>query len=233
MNDDALRAALVTREYPPNVYGGAGVHVEYLARELRALIALSVHCFGEPRSEAGVATYPSWDELSGDEPYLAALRTLSTDLAMAAGLGGVDLVHSHTWYANFAGHLAKLIHGVPHVLTSHSLEPLRPWKEEQLGGGYRLSCQIEKTAIEAADAVIAVSRGMRADILSCYPQVSPDRVHVIHNGIRTSITPPGPAMRSVATASMPHGPMWCSSGASPARRASCTCSRRPGTSIPG
>jgi starch synthase len=183
MNDDALRAALLTREYPPNVYGGAGVHVEYLARELRALIALSVHCFGEPRSEAGVATYPSWDELSGGEPYLAALRTLSTDLAMAAGLGGVDLVHSHTWYANFAGHLAKLIHGVPHVLTSHSLEPLRPWKEEQLGGGYRLSCQIEKTAIEAADAVIAVSRGMRADILSCYPQVSPDRVHVIHNGI--------------------------------------------------
>lgn len=183
MSSPALRAALVTREYPPDVYGGAGVHVEYLARELARLISVSVHCFGAPRSEPSVRAYAAWEALAGGEPYRAALRTLSTDLAIATGLDAVDLVHTHTWYANFAGHLAKLIHRVPHVMTSHSLEPLRPWKEEQLGGGYRLSCFIEKTAIEAADAVIAVSHGMRSDILSTYPSVSPERVHVIHNGI--------------------------------------------------
>lgn len=183
MAEPPLRVALVTREYPPDVYGGAGVHVEYLARELRKLLELRVHCFGLPRSDPGVDAHPHWDALSGDEPYGAALRTVSTDLAIAARLGDAQLVHTHTWYANFAGHLAQLIHGVPHVMTSHSLEPLRPWKEEQLGGGYRLSCFIEKTAIEAANAVIAVSRGMRNDILATYPGVHPERVHVIHNGI--------------------------------------------------
>lgn len=185
MSSNALRAALVSREYPPDVYGGAGVHVEYLARELRKLVDVRVHCFGAPRSEPGVEAYPAWDALAGGEPHLAALRTLSTDLAIATKLADADVVHTHTWYANFAGHLAKLTHRVPHVMTSHSLEPLRPWKEEQLGGGYRLSCFIEKTAIEAADAVIAVSRGMRADILATYPGVSPERVHVIHNGVDT------------------------------------------------
>lgn len=183
MTTEPLRAALVTREYPPDVYGGAGVHVEYLARELRKLLDLRVHCFGAPRTDEGVDAYPPWDALGGGDPFMAALRTLSTDLAIAAELGSADVVHTHTWYANFAGHLARLIHGVPHVMTSHSLEPLRPWKEEQLAGGYRLSCFIEKTSIEAADAVIAVSRGMRDDILATYPQVRPDRVHVIHNGI--------------------------------------------------
>jgi len=178
-----LSVALVSREYPPDVYGGAGVHVEYLARELRKLTPTRVHCFGGPRAETDVDAYAAWEALAGGDPYRAALRTLSTDLAIVPALEGADVVHTHTWYANFAGHLAKLVHQVPHVMTSHSLEPLRPWKEEQLGGGYRLSCFIEKTAIEAADAVIAVSRGMKADILATYPAVRPERVHVVHNGI--------------------------------------------------
>lgn len=183
MNLSPLRAALVTREYPPEVYGGAGVHVEYLARELRKLLDLKVHCFGGARHAASVEAYSAWNALAGPEPHMAALRTLSTDLAVARALEGAQLVHSHTWYANFAGHLAKLLYSIPHVMTSHSLEPLRPWKEEQLGGGYRLSCFIERTAIEAADAVIAVSNGMKADILAGYPAVQPERVHVIYNGI--------------------------------------------------
>jgi alpha-maltose-1-phosphate synthase len=176
-------AALISREYPPDVYGGAGVHVEYLARELRRSVELCVHCFGEPRSEPNVQAHPAWQVLDGTRPHLAALRTLSTDLAIARAAEGAQIVHSHTWYANFAGHLSKLLYGIPHVMTSHSLEPLRPWKAEQLGGGYALSCFCEKTAIEAADAVIAVSRGMRADILRAYPSVDPERVHVIYNGI--------------------------------------------------
>ncbi|MFO0566888.1 MAG: glycogen synthase [Polyangiaceae bacterium] len=178
-----LHVALVSREYPPEVYGGAGVHVEYLARELRRLARVRVECFGRARNEESVRAHPAWDALAGNRPELAALRTMSTDLLVAAGLDGVDLVHTHTWYANFAGHLAKLLYAIPHVMTSHSLEPLRPWKEEQLAGGYRLSCFIEKLAVENADAVIGVSRGMKADILSTYPQVRPERVHVIHNGI--------------------------------------------------
>jgi starch synthase len=173
---------LLTREYPPEVYGGAGVHVEYLAQSLRALADVRVHCFGTPRTEPGVTGYPDPAELAGEN---AALRTLGVDLAMTAGVAGTDLVHSHTWYANLAGHLAKLLHGVPHVATAHSLEPLRPWKAEQLGGGYAISSWCERTALEAADAVIAVSAGMRADVLAAYPAVDPDRVHVVHNGIDT------------------------------------------------
>ncbi len=180
----ALSVALLSREYPPEVYGGAGVHVEYLARELVRRVAVQVHCFGEPRSAPEVArTYQPWSELSGGAAHGAALETMSVDLAMAARLEGVTLAHSHTWYANFAGHLAKLLYGIPHVMTSHSLEPLRPWKAEQLGGGYAVSCFIEKTCIEAADAVVAVSSGMKQDILAAYPAVEPARVHVIHNGI--------------------------------------------------
>ncbi|HEY0697957.1 MAG TPA: glycogen synthase [Micromonospora sp.] len=178
-----LRVDLLTREYPPEVYGGAGVHVEYLARDLRPLADVRVHCFGAPRAEPGVTAYPEPAELAGAN---AALRTMGVDLAMAAGCAGTDVVHSHTWYANLAGHVAKLLHGVPHVVTVHSLEPLRPWKAEQLGGGYTLSSWCERTALEAADAVIAVSAGMRRDLLAAYPSVPADRVHVVHNGIDTA-----------------------------------------------
>ncbi len=183
----AVRAVLLTREYPPDVYGGAGVHVEYLARELARLIEVEVRCFGpeRPPAEAGepaVLAFEPWDVLSGEDATV--LRVLSIDLAMASGLDGASLVHSHTWYANFAGHLAKELHGTPHVVTTHSLEPLRPWKAEQLGeGGYALTRFVERTALEHADAVIAVSEGMRADILEVYPQLDPARVHVILNGI--------------------------------------------------
>jgi starch synthase len=178
-----LRVDLLTREYPPEVYGGAGVHVEYLARELRRLSDVRVHCFGAPRTEPSVTAYPEPAELAGAN---AALRTMGVDLAMAAGCAGTDVVHSHTWYANLAGHTAKLLHGVPHVVTVHSLEPLRPWKAEQLGGGYALSSWCERTAIEAADAVIAVSAGMMRDVLAAYPSVDPAKVRVVHNGIDTA-----------------------------------------------
>jgi alpha-maltose-1-phosphate synthase len=179
-----VRAALLTREYPPDVYGGAGVHVEYLARELARLEELTVHAWGEPR--AGVVAHRAWDALAGDAPHLAALRAMSIDLTMTAAVSGADVVHSHTWYANLAGHLAKLVYGIPHVVTVHSLEPLRPWKAEQLGGGYALSSFCERVALESADAVIAVSEGMRRDVLAAYPAVSDERVRVIYNGIDTS-----------------------------------------------
>jgi starch synthase len=179
-----LKTALLTREYPPEIYGGAGVHVEYLARELTKHVDLAVHCFGAPRSNPEVArTYSAWSALAGSAPHLAALRTLSVDLEMAAAVEGMELVHTHTWYANLAGHLAKLLYRVPHVMTSHSLEPLRPWKAEQLAGGYAVSSFCEATAIESADAVIAVSEGMKRDILRAYPRVLAERVEVIHNGI--------------------------------------------------
>ncbi|MFJ8345343.1 glycogen synthase [Streptomyces sp. NPDC094153] len=181
-----MRVGLLTREYPPDVYGGAGVHVEFLARELRPLVDLEVHCWGEGRAD-GVVRHRPWSALDGAND---ALRTFSVDLAMAAALKGRDLVHSHTWYANLAGHLGKMLHGVPHVMTAHSLEPLRPWKAEQLGGGYALSGWAERTAIESADAVVAVSGAMREDILGCYPALDPDRVHVVHNGIDTGLYRP-------------------------------------------
>jgi starch synthase len=181
-----VRVGLLTREYPPDVYGGAGVHVEFLARELRPLVDLDVHCWGEGRAD-GVRRHRPWSTLDGAND---ALRTFSVDLAMAAALEGRELVHSHTWYANLGGHLAKMLYGIPHVMTAHSLEPLRPWKAEQLGGGYELSSWAERTAIEAADAVVAVSGAMREDILGCYPALDPERVHVIHNGIDTSLYRP-------------------------------------------
>jgi starch synthase len=177
-----VRVTLCTREYPPDVYGGAGVHVEYLARELAKRIDVSVRCFGGPREPD-----PAIDVRAVAESRLggsSALDVLAVDLAMAAEDTGADLLHSHTWYANMAGQLGALAHGVPHVMTSHSLEPLRPWKAEQLGaGGYAISSWCERTAVEAADSVVAVSGAMRDDVLRCYPAVDPARVTVIHNGI--------------------------------------------------
>lgn len=184
-----MRVGLLTREYPPDVYGGAGVHVEFLARELRALVDVDVHCWGKQGAADGLVRHQAWDALDGAND---ALRTFSVDLAMADAVAGCDLVHSHTWYANLAGHFGKLLHGVPHVMTCHSLEPLRPWKAEQLGGGYALSSWAERTAVEAADAVIAVSHGMRADILGCYPAIDPAKVRVVHNGIDTGLYRPDP-----------------------------------------
>ncbi|TMF71670.1 MAG: glycogen synthase [Chloroflexi bacterium] len=192
------RVAILTREYPPEVYGGAGTHVEYLARELRRLTEVSVHCWGAPRDEPGVTNHQAWDALSEPKPEAAALQAMSINLAMAAAVKGVDVVHSHTWYANLGGHLAKLMWSVPHVMTIHSLEPLRPWKSEQLGGGYALSTFCEQTAIEGADAVVAVSKGVREDVLSCYPRVDPDRLHVIHNGIDPDIYKPQPSPETLA-----------------------------------
>jgi starch synthase len=169
---------MLTREYPPEVYGGAGVHAEYLARALAGLVDLTVHCQGADRPDA-IAHRP-WDRLDGAS---SALQVISTDLSMTEAVGGADLLHSHTWYANLAGHLGSLLYGVPHVLTAHSLEPLRPWKAEQLGGGYELSSWCERTAMLSASAIIAVSHGMASDILVSYPEVPADRVRVIHNGI--------------------------------------------------
>jgi starch synthase len=180
-----VRIGVLTREYPPEVYGGAGVHVGQLVPELRQRCDVEVHCFGAPRPQAHHhAVAPG---LAGANP---ALQTLSVDLAMADALGGVDLVHSHTWYANMAGHLARTLHGVPHVVTAHSLEPRRPWKAEQLGGGYRVSSWVERTSYEHAEAIIAVSDGMRADVLDCYPTVHPERVHVVRNGIDADLYRP-------------------------------------------
>ncbi|MGI8868535.1 MAG: glycogen synthase [Mycobacteriales bacterium] len=173
-----MHIGLLTREFPPDVYGGAGVHVEYLSQHLRALADVQVHCFGAPRDGAIAHEVPA--DLVDANP---ALATLGVDLAMAAALAGCDVVHSHTWYANLGGYLAAMLYDVPHVVTAHSLEPQRPWKAEQLGGGYRISSWAERTAYEAASAIIAVSAGMRADVLASYPSIAPDRVHVVPNGI--------------------------------------------------
>ena len=182
-----VRVDLLTREYPPFIYGGAGVHVAGLSRVLERTIDVRVHCFDGPREDPRVSGYSVPTELAGAN---AALQTFGIDLEMADAVGHVgadgvasDLVHSHTWYANLGGHLAGLLHGLPHVVSAHSLEPLRPWKAEQLGGGYALSSWAEKTAYEGDAAVIAVSGGMRDDILRAYPKVDPDLVKVVHNGI--------------------------------------------------
>jgi starch synthase len=175
-----MRVDIVTKEYPPEVYGGAGVHVTELVRALRTRMDVRVRAFGAPRDEAGTMSYSVPGELASAN---AAVQTMGVDLEIVGDVAGADVVHSHTWYANFAGHTAALLHGIPHIVSAHSLEPLRPWKAEQLGGGYALSSWIEKTAYEAAAAVIAVSGGMRADILRSYPSLDPDRVHVIYNGI--------------------------------------------------
>ena len=189
-----MKIALLTREYPPEVYGGAGVHVEFLTRELRKLIDVEVHCFGADRDEAGVHAYRTPATLASANP---ALQTIGVDVEMAAALstveGGsaVELVHSHTWYANLAGALASMLNGIPHVVSAHSLEPSRPWKAEQLGGGYRLSSWAEREGYRSAAAVVAVSQQMRGEILAAYDFVEPGRVHVIHNGIDTDLYTPG------------------------------------------
>jgi len=179
----AVKVGLVTKEWPPHIYGGAGVHALQLTEALRKKIAVSVHCFGELRAGAvDVHAYPLSDQASH---FNGALQALSTDIEIAQALGGVDIIHSHTWYANMAGHFGALLHGKPHVITAHSLEPDRPWKAEQLGGGYRISSWAEKTAYEAADAIIAVSNGMRRDVLRAYPSLDPAKVHTILNGVDT------------------------------------------------
>lgn len=175
-----MRVDVLTKEYPPEIYGGAGVHATELVRALRQHTEVVVRCFGAPRDDVETYAYGVPPQLADAN---AALATLGVDLQMAQDVGGADVVHSHTWYANGAGHVAKLLHGIPHVVTAHSLEPLRPWKAEQLGGGYRVSSWIEKTAFEAADAVIAVSEGMRQDILRSYPDLDEARTHVVYNGI--------------------------------------------------
>mgnify|MGYP003376170132 CR=1 FL=1 len=184
-----VRVDILSKEYPPNVYGGAGVHVVELVKALRARgdIDAQVRAFGQVVAEAGTTGYPDLPQLAAAN---ATMQTLGVDVAIAADCGGADLVHSHTWYANMAGHLASLLHGVPHVISAHSLEPLRPWKAEQLGGGYRVSSWVERTAYEAAAAVIAVSHGMRADILRCYPAIDPETVRVVHNGIDADLWSP-------------------------------------------
>ena len=195
---------MMTREYPPEVYGGAGVHVTELVAQLRHLCEVDVHCMGQPRDTAIVAQ---------PDPALkganAALVTLSADLAMVNAAAAATVVHSHTWYTGLAGHLTALLHGIPHVLTAHSLEPMRPWKAEQLGGGYRVSSWVERTAVEAADAVIAVSAGMREDVLSTYPALDPNHVHVVKNGIDTEVWYPA--------VSPPEGSVLAELGVDPAK----------------
>ncbi|MFT4230791.1 MAG: glycogen synthase [Microbacterium sp.] len=175
-----MRVDIVTKEYPPEIYGGAGVHVTELVKALRDSIDVEVRAFGAPRDEAGTTSYGVPAELAAAN---GAIQTLGNDLAIVQDVAGADVVHSHTWYANMAGHIASLLHGIPHVVTAHSLEPLRPWKAEQLGGGYAVSSWIEKTAYEGAAAVIAVSEGMRGDILRSYPSLDPAKVRVVYNGI--------------------------------------------------
>ncbi len=189
-----MRIDVLSREYPPEIYGGAGVHVAELVRALRLTTGddgrptqARVHAFGAARNEQDTTSYADLAELAGAN---AAIRTIGVDLAMVGDCAGTDVVHSHTWYANMAGHLASLLHGVPHVVTAHSLEPLRPWKAEQLGGGYAVSSWVERTAYDAAAGVIAVSKAMRDDVLRSYPDVDPARVHVVHNGIDTDLWSP-------------------------------------------
>lgn len=179
-----MRVDLLTREFPPHVYGGAGVHVTELAKVLKAHAEVHVHAFdGEREGASGDITIHGYDEVDELKDANATIKTLGVDLLIADKTGDADIIHSHTWYANMAGHISKLLHETPHVISAHSLEPLRPWKREQLGGGYAVSSWIEKTAYEAADGIVAVSNGMRDDILRSYPNVDPDKVRVIHNGI--------------------------------------------------
>ena len=175
-----MKVGLVTKEWPPHIYGGAGVHVKYLAKSLQTLVDVDIHCFGEPRSDA-----TGYELTAAEQQLNPAMQALITDAQIASNLAAVDIVHSHTWYANMAGHFAKTLYKIPHVITAHSLEPDRPWKEEQIGGGYRFSSWAEKTAYEAADAIIAVSQGMRRDVLKAYPTLDPNKVHAILNGIDT------------------------------------------------
>jgi starch synthase len=193
-----VKVGVLTREWPPDIYGGAGVHVRELVQHLQPLVSVDVHCFGSPRPDADAHAVPAG--LTGAN---AALQTLGVDLEMVRDTEGVDVLHSHTWYANLAGHIGGLLHGVPHVITAHSLEPLRPWKVEQLGGGYRVSSWVEATAYAHAQAIIAVSEGMRADVLAAYPQVEPARVHVVHNGIDTDVYRPDPSDEALVRHGVP------------------------------
>ena len=183
-----MRVGLFTREYPPLVYGGAGVHVDYLSRELAKKIEVEVHCWGPQNSDAGnlhVRGQEPWKEITDGTTgkFKGALEAFSLNLTQVKALEGVDVVHTHTWYVSMAGYLAKKLYGVPFVLTTHSLEPLRAWKAEQLGSGYAMSSWMERTAVEDADAIVAVSQGTKADILRAYPDVDPAKIHVIYNGI--------------------------------------------------
>ena len=183
-----MRAGIFSKEYPPEIYGGAGVHVAELTRFMREIIDVSVHCMGSERDEKDVFVHgvdPSLKEAN------AALQTLSTGLRMANAASDIDVAHSHTWYTGLGGHLASRLYGIPHVVTAHSLEPHRPWKREQLGGGYEISSWSEKNAMEYADAVIAVSAGMKDSILDAYPRIDADKVHVVLNGIDTQVWQPG------------------------------------------
>lgn len=179
----------MTREYPPEVYGGAGVHVTELTRFMREIVPVDVHCMGEPRDLPDTYVHGVDPELADANP---AVKTLSTGLRMATAASNIDVVHSHTWYSGLGGHLAARLYGIPHVATAHSLEPDRPWKREQLGGGYDISSWSEKNTMEYADAVIAVSRGMKDAILRAYPRIDEDRVHVVLNGIDTQLWQPRP-----------------------------------------
>ena len=185
-----LKVGIVTKEWPPQVYGGAGVHVVQLTEALRKIsgVSVDVHCFGGARTD-GAFGYDTPSEFASANP---ALQAIATDLAIANNLANVQLVHSHTWYANMAGHTASLLYGIPHIVSAHSLEPLRPWKAEQLGGGYQISSWAEKTAYEGAAAIISVSDGMRADVLSAYPNVDPTKVHTIRNGVDVNKFAPNP-----------------------------------------
>jgi starch synthase len=179
-----MRIDLITKEYPPKIYGGAGVHVSELVKVLRKSIEVQVRCFGEDRDEKDTNSYVHPHIFNESNP---AIQTMSTDLAMVNDISGADLVHSHTWYSNLAGQMASSLYRIPHLITAHSLEPLRPWKAEQLGGGYAISSWIERSAYESASGIIAVSAGMRSDILRAYPNVDPSKVSVIHNGIDLDI----------------------------------------------
>ena len=182
------RVGLVTKEWPPHVYGGAGVHAVQLTKALRELdgVSVDVHCFGGARTD-GALGYETPTSFESANP---AIQAIATDLEIANHLQDVDVIHSHTWYANMAGHFASMLHGIPHVLTAHSLEPLRPWKADQLGGGYQISSWAEKSAYESADAIIAVSDGMRADVLAAYPNVDPAKVVTIRNGVDVELFKP-------------------------------------------
>ncbi len=191
-----MRIDIISKEYPPAIYGGAGVHVAELVRALRERgdVEVQVRCFGAPRDEADTTAYPDLPQLAHAN---AALQTLGVDVQLAADCAGADIVHSHTWYANLGGHLGGLLAGAPHIVTAHSLEPMRPWKAEQLGGGYRVSSFAERAAYEGAAAVIAVSAGMRNDILRSYPSLDPEKVVVVHNGIDSQLWSPADAPDTV------------------------------------
>ncbi len=184
-----MRVGMMTKEYPPEIYGGAGVHVAELTRFMRTLVDVDVHCMGAPRDEKNVYVHGVDPALEDANP---AIKTLSTGLRMATAANNVDVVHSHTWYSGLGGHLAARLYDIPHIATAHSLEPHRPWKREQLGGGYEVSSWSEKNTMEYADAVIAVSAQMKNAIMEAYPRIDENRIHVVLNGIDPELWHPRP-----------------------------------------